>query len=99
MPLSFRSVAPPEVASQPLYAPTASEELAMVPTCTLRSSWPCGGAEGYPGEDVMRTMEYIEKAATAVHAVQNNTGSQTRHSHADVDSRGGFAWRGPRDSR
>ena len=47
----------------------------------------------------MRTMEYIEKAATAVHAVQNNTGSPTRHSHADVDSRGGFAWRGPRDSR
>ena len=46
-----------------------------------------GGAEGYPGEDVMRTMETIENAATAVHAVQNNTGSPTRHAHAEMDSR------------
>ena len=64
-----------------------------MPTCTLRPSCPWGGDEGYPGDDVMRTIEYIEKAATAVHAVQNTTGSPTRHSHANVDSRGGFASR------
>ena len=46
-----------------------------------------GGAEGYPGEDVMRTMETIENAATACARRSRTTpGSPTRHAHAEMDS-------------